>query len=252
MEERKRSDRRRSKRSLMGVVSIFAILLLVVGAYQWFNREKPVATSQPKQEAVQKKIAAKEKVAEKKLEVETETVEPETEEVLTPEEPAVEEPTPAEPEMTDVEKYPEAIESVYIIGENMNAIYVAADELQKRFTPYVKDGDFSTFEYVPREDLKDLYVYDSNLSIEITSSTHFDAPDYTQEGFRQTREAHLIIVKELEQLDVLLEDYRGKFRQDPEGTLAQVKGHFERIKAAAQTNLPGFEQFFKTAKTEGS
>ncbi|WP_290756982.1 MULTISPECIES: hypothetical protein [unclassified Exiguobacterium] len=252
MEERRRSDRRRSKRRLIWIVSVFAILLVVAGAYQWFNREEPIAASQPKQEAVQKKVAAKEKVAEKKSEVETETVEPEKKEVSTPEEPVVEEPTPAEPEMTDVEKYPEAIESVVRIGENMNAIYVAADELEQRFTPYVEKDGLRQFEFVPREELKDLFVYDSNLSIEITSSTHFDAPDYTQEGFRQTREAHLIIVKELEQLDALLEDYRGKFRQDPEGTLAQVKGHFERIKAATQMDLPGFEQFFKTAKTEGS
>ncbi|WP_214854912.1 hypothetical protein [Exiguobacterium sp. s130] len=248
MEERERSDRRRSKRRLVGIVSVFAILLLVVGAYQWFNQEGPVVASKPKQETAQKKAIEQKKVVEEKPEAK-ETEDPVQEETA---EPIVEEAEPAEPEMTDVEKYPEAIESVVRIGENMNAIYVAADELEQRFTPYVKDGDIARFEFAGRDELKDLFVYDTNLSIEITSSTHFDAPDYTQEGFRQTREAHLIIAKELEQLDALLEVYRGQFRQDPEGTLAQAKGHFERIKAAAQMELPGFEQFFKTAKTEGS
>lgn len=234
----------------MWIVSIFAILLLVMGAYQWFNREEPIATIKAKQEAIQKKVVAKEKVVEKKTKVETETVEPKAEDVSTPEEPTVEEPTPTEPEMTDVEKYPEAIESVYIIGENMNAIYVAADELQGRFTPYVKDGDFSRFEFVSKDELKDLFVYDTNLSIQITSSAHFDAPDYTQDDFRKTRDAHLIIIKELEQLEALLEMYPGKFRQDSEGTLAQAKEHFEKIKIAAQTDLPEFEKFFESANPQ--
>lgn len=247
MNERRRLDKRRSKRKLLWIVSIFAVLLILVGGYEWINRdEKQTNASPPKQEVVaEKRVASKEKAVEPPVKEEPiVTDEPEAE--------AVQETEGATPEQTDVEKYPEAIASVVQIGENMNAIYVAADDLQQRFTPYEKKDGIGRAEYVSRDELKDLFIYDTNLSIEITSSTHFEAPDYTQEGFRQTREAHLIIIKELNELDALLEVYPGKFRQDPEGTLAQAKGHLERIKSAAQTDLTGFTEFFKTSTVAGS
>lgn len=252
MNERSRSDKRRSKRKTLWFVTIFAVLLIIVGGYEWINRdEKQTNASPPKQEtAAEKKVAPKEKAVEPSAKEEPAT-NPEPDATDEEEaEPVTEEPEPVTPELTDVEKYPEAVESAYIIGENMNAIYVAADELQGRFTPYVKDGDFRTFEFAGKDELKDLFLYDTNLSIQVTSSAHFEAPDYTQDDFRKTREAHLIIIKELEQLETLLEVYRGKFRQDPEGTLAQAKGHFERIKTAAQTDLPGFEKFIESAKAK--
>ncbi|WP_026830797.1 hypothetical protein [Exiguobacterium antarcticum] len=245
MEGRSRVSRKQPKRRIMWIVSIFAILMLSVGGYVWANREEPqVKVSPPKQETVtEKKVATKEEtVADPEPVVNDE---PDAEVIA-------EEPEAIEPELSDVEKYPEAIESVVRIGENMNAIYAAADELQQRFTPYETEDGIGRAEYVSRDELKDLFEYDANLSTEITSSVHFEAPDYTQEGFRQTREAHLIIIKELNELDALLEVYPGKFRQDPEGTLALAKGHFERIKAATQTDLPGFTEFFKTSPTEGS
>lgn len=253
MNERSRSDKRRSKRKLLWIVSIFAVLLILVGGYEWINRdEKQTNASPPKQEVVaEKKVASKEKAVEPPVQEEP-AADPEPVVTDEPEAEAVQETEATTPEQTDVEKYPEAIASVVQIGENMNAIYVAADELQQRFTPYQKKDGIGRAEYVSRDELKDLFTYDTNLSIEITSSTHFEAPDYTQEGFRQSREAHLIISKELNELDALLEVYPGKFRQDPEGTLAQAKGHLERIKSAAQTDLPGFTEFFKTSAVAGS
>lgn len=155
-------------------------------------------------------------------------------------------------EQTDAERYPEAITSVFKISEAMNAIYVTADELQQRFTPYKKEDGFGQFEYISVNDLNDLYKFDATVSNEITVSTHFEAPDYTTGGFTQTMDSHRIIKKELDQLSVLLEVYSSEFRQDPEGTLAKAKGHFERIKAAAQTERPGFERFFESAGPEAN
>lgn len=253
MKERSRSDKHRSKRKTLWIVSIFSVILIIVGGYEWINHdEKQTNASPPKQEtAAEKKVAPKEKVVESPAKEEPAS-DPEPVTTDEPETEVKQEIEAVTPEQTDVEKYPEAIASVVQIGENMNAIYVAADELQQRFTPYEKKNGLGHAEYVSRDELKDLFTYDTNLSIEITSSAHFEAPDYTHEGFRQTREAHLIIIKELNELDALLEVYPGKFRQDPEGTLTLAKGHFERIKAAAQTNLPGFTEFFKTSPTEGS
>ncbi|MDW2885993.1 hypothetical protein [Exiguobacterium artemiae] len=56
----------------------------------------------------------------------------------------------------------------------------------------------------------------------------------------------------MDQLSALLEVYSSEFRQDPQGTLTQAKGHLERIKAAAQIERPGFEKFFKTAGPEAN
>lgn len=158
----------------------------------------------------------------------------------------------ASTEQTDAERYPEAITSVFKISEAMNAIYVTADELQQRFTPYEKEDGFGQFEYISVDDLDDLYKFDATVANEITVSIHFEAPDYTTDGFTQAMDSHRIIIKELDQLSALLEVYSSEFRQDPQGTLAQAKGHLERIKAAAQIERPGFEKFFKTAGPEAN
>ena len=158
----------------------------------------------------------------------------------------------ASTEQTDAERYPEAITSVFKISEAMNAIYVTADELQQRFTPYEKEDGFGQFEYISVDDLDDLYKFDSTVANEITVSIHFEAPDYTTDGFTQAMDSHRIIIKELDQLSALLEVYSSEFRQDPQGTLTQAKGHLERIKAAAQIERPGFEKFFKTAGPEAN
>lgn len=155
-------------------------------------------------------------------------------------------------DQTDAEKYPEAITSVFKISEAMNAIYVEADELQKKFTPYKKKDGFSQFEYISVDDLKDLYKFDATIANEITASTHFEAPDYTTNGFTQAMESHRIIIKELDQLSLLLEDYPEDFQKDPDGTLMKAKSHFERIKDTAQTKLLGFEKFFETAGPEAN
>ncbi len=155
-------------------------------------------------------------------------------------------------DQTDAEKYPEAITSVFKISEAMNAIYVEADELQKKFTPYKKKDGFSQFEYISVDDLKDLYKFDATIANEITASTHFEAPDYTTNGFTQAMESHRIIIKELDQLSLLLEDYPEDFQKDPDGTLMKAKSHFERIKDTAQTELLGFEKFFETAGPEAN
>ncbi|WP_214764992.1 hypothetical protein [Exiguobacterium sp. s145] len=155
-------------------------------------------------------------------------------------------------EQTDAERYPEAITSVFKISEAMNAIYVTADELQKRFTPYEKEDGFGHFEYISVNDLNDLYKFDSTISNEITSSIHFKAPSYTVDGFTQAMDSHRIIIKELDQLAVFLDSYSEEFQQDPGGTLKQAKGHLERIKIAAQTELPGFEQFLESAGPEAN
>jgi len=65
MNERSRSDKRRSKRKTLWFVTIFAVLLILVGGYEWTNRdEKQTNASPPKQEtAAEKKVAPKEKVA---------------------------------------------------------------------------------------------------------------------------------------------------------------------------------------------
>lgn len=158
----------------------------------------------------------------------------------------------ASTEQTDAERYPEAITSVFKISEAMNAIYVTADELQQRFTPYEKEDGFGQFEYISVDDLDDLYKFDATVANEITVSIHFEAPDYTTDGFTQAMDSHRIIIKELDQLSALLEVYSSEFRQDPQGTLTQAKGHLERIKAAAQIERPGFEKFFKTAGPEAN
>ena len=158
----------------------------------------------------------------------------------------------ASTEQTDAERYPEAITSVFKISEAMNAIYITADELQQRFTPYEKEDGFGQFEYISVDDLDDLYKFDSTVANEITVSIHFEAPDYTTDEFTQAMDSHRIIRKELDQLSALLEVYSSEFRQDPEGILAQAKGHLERIKAAAQIERPGFEKFFKTAGPEAN
>lgn len=158
----------------------------------------------------------------------------------------------ASTEQTDAERYPEAITSVFKISEAMNAIYVTADELQQRFTPYDKEDGFGQFEYISVDDLDDLYKFDATVANEITVSIHFEAPDYTTDGFTQAMDSHRIIIKELDQLSALLEVYSSEFRQDPEGTLAQAKDNLERIKAAAQIERPGFEKFFKTAGPEAN
>ena len=158
----------------------------------------------------------------------------------------------AKADQTDAEKYPEAITSVFKISEAMNAIYVEADELQQTFTPYKKEDGFSQFEYISVDDLNDIYKFDATIANEITASTHFEAPDYTTDGFTRAMDSHRIIIKELNQLSLLLEDYSEDFQKDPDGTITKAKDHFNRIKAAAQTELPGFEQFFETAGPEAN
>ncbi|MDW2887111.1 hypothetical protein [Exiguobacterium artemiae] len=97
----------------------------------------------------------------------------------------------ASTEQTDAERYPEAITSVFKISEAMNAIYVTADELQQRFTPYEKEDGFGQFEYISVDDLDDLYKFDATVANEITVSIHFEAPDYTTDGFTQAMDSHL-------------------------------------------------------------
>lgn len=147
-------------------------------------------------------------------------------------------------ENANAKHYSEAATSIYNIIEYMNTIYVEADELRNKFTPYDENNSFS---YIGKTDLENLYYYSKEISNEVTASSHFKQPSYTVPGFRQTVESNRIIVRELDQLKVLIEQYPRKFQEDPESTLDQAQGHLERIKIASQSKLPGFEKLFKPA-----